>query len=85
MEHPCYTGDCRSTCRYGYSSLIARIGRNGRLNSADKRRKNLMNQIENSTPWEDPKVQMMIQMFNGVITAVTPLNIREVHFDGTTR
>lgn len=17
MEHPCYTGDCRSTCRYG--------------------------------------------------------------------
>lgn len=46
---------------------------------------NQMNQIENSTPWEDPKVQMMIQMFNGVITAVTPLNIREVHSDGTTR
>lgn len=41
--------------------------------------------MENNRPWDDPKVQMMLQMFNGVITAVTPLNIREVNSDGTTR
>lgn len=33
-------------------------------------------------PWEDPKVQMMLQIFNGTITAVNPLNIREVNSNG---
>lgn len=36
-------------------------------------------------PWDDPKIQAMLQIFNGTITAVTPLNIREVNSDGTAR
>lgn len=63
--------------------MNALSGRSGRQNSTGKRRKNPM--MENNRPWDDPKVQMMLQMFNGVITAVTPLNIREVNSDGTTR
>lgn len=33
-------------------------------------------------PWDDPKIQMIIQIFQGTITAVTPLNIREVKSNG---
>lgn len=33
-------------------------------------------------PWESPKVQMIISIFNGTVTAVKPLNIMEVRADG---
>ena len=33
-------------------------------------------------PWETQKIQMMIQIFNGTVTAVKPLNIMEVRVDG---
>lgn len=34
-------------------------------------------------PWETPKIQMMIQIFDGVVTGVTPLNIMEVRANET--
>lgn len=34
-------------------------------------------------PWDDPKVQMMLQIFNATVTMVTPLNVREVNSNGT--
>jgi hypothetical protein len=33
-------------------------------------------------PWESPKVQMIMSIFNGTVTAVKPLNIMEVRADG---
>lgn len=33
-------------------------------------------------PWESPKVQMIMSIFNGTVTAVKPLNIMEVRVDG---
>lgn len=33
-------------------------------------------------PWESPKVQMIMSIFNGTVTAVKPLNIIEVRADG---
>ena len=32
-------------------------------------------------PWESPKVQMIMSIFNGTVTAVKPLNM-EVRADG---
>lgn len=37
---------------------------------------------DNVKPWEDPKIQMIVQIFQGTVTAVTPLNIREVKSNG---
>lgn len=37
---------------------------------------------DNVKPWEDPKIQMIIQIFQGTVTAVNPLNIREVKSNG---
>lgn len=37
---------------------------------------------DNVKPWEDPKVQMIVQIFQGTVIAVTPLNIREVKSNG---
>ena len=33
-------------------------------------------------PWESPKIQMIMSIFNGTVTAVKPLNIMEVRADG---
>lgn len=33
-------------------------------------------------PWESPKVQMIMSIFNGTVAAVKPLNIMEVRADG---
>ena len=33
-------------------------------------------------PWESPKVQMIMSIFNGTVTAIKPLNIMEVRADG---
>jgi hypothetical protein len=33
-------------------------------------------------PWESPKVQMIMSIFNGTVTAVKPLNIMEIRADG---
>lgn len=33
-------------------------------------------------PWETPKIQMIVSMFNGTITAVSPVNIMEVKTNG---
>lgn len=36
----------------------------------------------NEKPWDTPKIQMIISMFNGTITAVKPINIMEVRTNG---
>lgn len=33
-------------------------------------------------PWETPKIQMIVAMFNGTITDIKPLNILEVKSNG---
>lgn len=85
MPHPCYNDGCRGSCPYGAHFYECPKWQDWAAEQ-HRQEKNPMNQtMENSRPWDDPKVQMMLQMFNGVITAVTPLNIREVNSDGTTR
>lgn len=33
-------------------------------------------------PWDTPKIQMVISMFNGTVIAVKPINIMEVRASG---
>lgn len=35
-----------------------------------------------SKPWDSPKIQMIMSMFNGTVTAVNPMNVMEVKADG---
>jgi len=33
-------------------------------------------------PWDSPKIQMIIMIFSGTVTQVTPINIVEVRANG---
>ena len=33
-------------------------------------------------PWDSPKIQMIMSIFNGTVTAVNPMNVMEVKANG---